>query len=63
MEASGIDSVQALVMALFMIGSEIYTSGYHKAGQLKFESPGSGYGFPVPVTLRDLLKGGDKAFF
>jgi hypothetical protein len=62
-EAWGADSVQAIVLALNIIGSEIYTSDYHKAGQLMFDSQGRGYGFPVPVTLRDLLEGDDKAFF
>ena len=60
MEAGGVDAVQAIMIALQMIGSELYTSGYHKAGQLFFESPGKGYGFPVPAPLRPLLEGDDK---
>jgi len=60
MNAGGIDSVQALFLALQMIGSELYTSGYHNAGDLYFESPGRGYGFPVAATLRDRLVGDDK---
>jgi hypothetical protein len=55
--------MQALVLALEAIGSDIYTSSYHKAGALFFEAPGKGYGFPVPITLRDLLVGDDARFF
>jgi hypothetical protein len=61
--AGGVDSVQALYLAMQMIGSEIYTSSYHKSGKLYLDAPGSGYGFPVPTTLRDLLVGDDKKFF
>lgn len=63
MEAGGLDAMQALYLAFCMIGSDIYTSNYHKAGQLYWETSGSGYGFPVPATLRDLLQGNDKRFF
>jgi hypothetical protein len=63
MEACGADSVQALALALQMIGSEIYTSSYHKSGALFLEAPGRGYGFPVPASLRDLLEGDDATFF
>jgi hypothetical protein len=59
----GVDAVQALVNALQMIGSEIYTSNYHKSGKLYLDAPGRGYGFPVPATLRDLLQGDDAKFF
>lgn len=62
MEAWGVDSVQALVLALQMIGAEIYTSDYHKAGQLMFYEPGRGYGFPVAPTLRGLLIGDDLKY-
>jgi hypothetical protein len=58
-EMWGVDSIQALVLALQAIGSDIYTSSYHKTGDLLFETPGQGYGFPVPVSLRDHLVGND----
>ena len=45
-----------------MIGAEIYTSKYHKAGELCWETPGKGYGFPVVPTLRDLLQGDDAKY-
>jgi hypothetical protein len=62
MNASGIDSVQALVLALYMIGAELYSSSYHKSGRLMFDEPGQGYGFPVPNSLRDLLIGNDRKY-
>ena|ERR1700733_11346496 len=60
--AHGFDSVQALELALKMIGSEIYTSEYHKAKMLTWEKPGKGYGFPVPQNMRDLLEGDDAKY-
>jgi len=63
MEIGGIDACQALLLAFYGIGSELYSSNYHKNRQLWFDAPGRGYGFPVPVSLRDLLEGDDKAFF
>lgn len=63
MKAWGIDAVQALLITFQMIGADLYSSAYHKAGQLIFGSPGTGYGFPVVPTLKDLLVGDDvKAF-
>jgi hypothetical protein len=58
----GFDSVQAIVHAFQSIGAEIYTSSYHKAGQLSWDSPRMGYGFPVVPTLRDLLVGDDAKY-
>ena len=63
MKAWGVDSVQALALALQMIGADIYTSSYHKTGKLTFDAPGRGYGFPVPGSLRDMLVGDDKLYF
>ena len=57
--AGGIDSFQALILALQMIGAEIYASTYHKAGSLKWFERYRGYGFPVGCNLRDLLIGDD----
>jgi hypothetical protein len=59
----GADSLQAIVIALQMIGTDIYTSHYYQDGQLIFEKPGRGYGIPVPGNLRDLLVGDDAASF
>lgn len=58
----GVDSAQALFSTFQMIGTDIYTSDYHKSGQLYLDAPGRGYGFPVPITLRDLLIGDDRKY-
>ena len=60
--AAGVDAVQALVLALQMIGSQIYTSDYHASGRLVWLERGRGYGFPVPNTLRDMLIGDDARY-
>src|SRR5947209_1228475 len=52
--AWGIDGIQAVYIALGMIGAELYSSNYHKSGNLYWDKPGSGYGFPVAPTLRNL---------
>lgn len=57
--AWGVDSVQAILLALQMVGAEIYTSDYHKSGNLVWREPAQGYGFPVPSSIRDLLIGDD----
>jgi hypothetical protein len=59
----GADSVQSIVLALQAIGTDLYTSSYHKSGNLLFEKPGQGYGFPVPINARDLLVGDDAKYF
>jgi hypothetical protein len=59
----GVDSVQAIYLALQLIGTDIYMSSHHESGDLRFAEPGKGYGFPVPVTMRDLLVGDDAKFF
>ena len=60
--ARGADSIQALLLALQMVGSEVYTSDYHQSGTLIWDEPGQGYGFPVFGNLRDLLQGRDAEF-
>ena len=60
---AGVDAVQALVLAMEMIGAEINTSRHHESGHLKWLETGRGYGFPVPNGIRDLLVGDDKKFF
>jgi len=56
----GMDSVQALFSALRYIAIHVYASPYHKAGTLLFDTPGGGYGFPLPFDSRDLAIGLDK---
>lgn len=61
--AGGHDAIQALLGACGMIGAELYTSDYHKNGQiLPLDETWVGYGFPVPYNLRDLLIGNDAEF-
>lgn len=62
-KAFGIDAIQSLELALRMIGTELYASGYHKAGRLMWLKPGAGYGFPVPNIIRGTLIGEDRDFF
>ena len=58
--ARGADAIQALINALQMIGSELYCSKEHKSGRLSWAKKWTGYGFPVPNNVRDLLIGDDK---
>ena len=60
--AHGVDSVQAIFLAMQMIGAEIYASEYHKSGKLVFDELGRGYGFPIANSLRDLLIGDDAKY-
>jgi hypothetical protein len=60
--AQGVDSIQSIMLAFQMIGSELYASEYHQLGALMFEARGRGYGFPVPSSLRDLLIGDDAKY-
>ena len=58
----GVDSIQAIVITMGMIGAEIYSSNYHKSGNLFWDVPGNGYGFPVAPSIRDLLQGDDAKY-
>lgn len=54
--AGGVDAVQAMLLALKMIGTDLYTSPEAQAKQLTWQggqSPGD-LGFPVPESVRDL---------
>jgi hypothetical protein len=55
-----VDAVQALQLAMQIVGTELYVSDLHKAGRLMWLEPGRGYGFPVPRNMRDLLIGDDR---
>src|SRR5262245_48032629 len=58
--ARGVDAIQALINALQMVGSEIYCSEQDQTGRLSWSRKWTGYGFPVPSNIRDLLVGDDK---
>jgi hypothetical protein len=62
-EVWGVDQFQAIILTLQAIGTDIYASRYHRSGNLFFDAPGKGYGFPVPVNMRDLLTGDDAKYF
>ena len=61
--AGGFDSAQALVLALQKIGTDVYFSDYHKSGNLFWDKPKNGYGFPLPMNMRDSLVGDDAKYF
>ena len=52
--AGGIDAVQALQLAIQMIGADLYSSQDARSGKLSWHagSPGD-LGFPVPNSMRD----------
>lgn len=58
----GIDGTQALLLALKAVGTDLYTSDYHRSGRLRWIEPGDGYGYPVPKNIRDLLVGNDAEY-
>jgi hypothetical protein len=58
--AGGVDAIQALHIALQIVGAQIYASDHHASGKLMWLEPRKGYGFPVPHNIRDLLVGDDK---
>jgi hypothetical protein len=57
---NGIDAVQALLIALEMIGINLYASDAHKQGKLKWDEPHGGYGFPLNFGIRDRYEGRDR---
>lgn len=61
-QATGLDSIQTLTSVFQMIGEELYTSSYNKAGAFIFSEGLTGYGFPVPPHLRPALIGHDAEF-
>ena len=60
--ATGFDALQAVHLAMQMIGAELYTSAYHQQGRLRWGKAGEGYGFPLTPSLLHLLIGDDKRF-
>jgi hypothetical protein len=57
---NGIDSAQALLIALRFVGAQLYTSKAHAEGKLKCPGLRAGYGFPLPWNMRDLAVGEDR---
>jgi uncharacterized protein DUF6968 len=61
--AIGIDTAQALVLGMSMVGAELYTSAEYEAGRLGWECGAvkGDLGFPVPESIRDILPGNPQA--
>jgi hypothetical protein len=58
--AGGVDAVQALQLALQMVGTVLYTSQEYKDGRLTWDGGENGsLGFPVAANIRDILPDGD----
>jgi len=56
---TGVDSAQALVLTLLMVGTELYCSEEYEAGRLSWEWGMNGdLGFPVPRNIREVLPRG-----
>ena len=53
----GVDSVQALVLSLQMVGAQLYCFAEYEAGRLSWECGAvkGDLGFPVPENIRDVL--------
>ncbi len=58
----GYDSAQALLHAMQAIGADLYASDAHKSGLMFWTDTDSGYGFPVPHIIRDVLAGDDAKY-
>jgi hypothetical protein len=58
--AYGGDSVQALILALSMVGAELYCSAEYEAGRLSWDGGAvkGDLGFPVPPNIQDVLPAG-----
>jgi hypothetical protein len=60
--AGGSDAIQALLSALKIVGAELNGSAEARAGRLSWADDWSGYGFPVPNGMRDVLTGDDAKY-
>jgi hypothetical protein len=61
--AQGMDSVAALQSALMKLGAELHVSSYHRDGRMYWGDEGAGYGFVVPKSARDMLRGDDAEHY
>lgn len=58
--ASGFDSTQALYHAMQVVAVQLYMSDAHQRGDLYWDRPGNGYGYPLPIGGREIAIGDDK---
>lgn len=58
--AAGGDSVDAVILALSIIGAKLYCSAEYEAGRLSWDGGAvkGDLGFPVPPSIQDLLPNG-----
>ena len=56
----GVDSIQAHFLALQGIGAELYAGRPSVLSRLTWLEADQGFGFPLPLSLRDLAVGEDK---
>jgi hypothetical protein len=58
-----IDAVHVIETSMRLIGAVLYASMAHLSGNLVWQQPGNGYGFPVLEDMREMLQGEDKRRF
>ena len=58
--AKGFDAIQSIYLAMQAIAIRLYSSPYHAAGELVWDKPGDGYGFPMPKPGYPDLVGEDR---
>jgi hypothetical protein len=56
----GFDGIQAIFNAMQAIAVYLYSSPHHAEGKLRWDKPGSGYGFPIPKVGYEDLIGEDR---
>lgn len=59
----GVDSMDALVRTLQAAGLMLHLSEEHASGNLMWQRPGGGYGFPPAPEIREMLQGDDRLTF
>lgn len=58
--ALGVDSMQALILALQMVGAELYAGRPSQILTLDWLSDDGSLGFPLPPALRSVARGEDR---
>ncbi len=59
-QAFGVDSVQALLLAMQTIGAELYATRPSGIDDLQWLEKGGGFGFPLSPAVRDMAVGEDR---
>jgi hypothetical protein len=57
---SAFDSMQAIYLAMQRVALELYVSSHHAAGNLRWDKPANGYGFPMAKSGYSDLVGFDR---